>query len=279
MKQLLREPLLHFFVLGALLFGLYAWLNPGADSGPTEIVVSRGQVQNLSAQFARVWQRAPTDRELKGLIDNWVREEIFYREGVAMGLDRDDPVVRRRVQQKVEFILDSAEPAAPTEPELQRWLDEHPESFRRDAVYELRQVYFDPDRRGEHLQRDLAEARRRLAAGMDVAGDSTLLPVSFHASSADVARTFGPRFESALRDLRTGSWQGPIESAFGLHLVELSMHVPARLPPLAEVRDAVERDLVRARAQTSATESYDRLRANYSVRIEGEVSLPSPPAG
>src|SRR5882672_5080040 len=119
MKRLIREPLLHFLVLGALLFGLYGWLNREGFKAPNEIVVSRGQVVNLSAQFERISHRGPTQQELQGLIDNWVREEILYREGLAMNLDRDDPVVRRRIQQKVEFIVDSAAPEALTSEELQ----------------------------------------------------------------------------------------------------------------------------------------------------------------
>ena len=139
--------------LGALLFGFYGWLNRDGFAGPNEIVVSRGQTASLKAQFERVWQRQPTEQELAGLIDNWVREEIFYREALAMGLDRDDPVVRRRLQQKVEFIVDSAIPEAPTAEELQQWLDEHPDAYRIDGKYTLRQVYFDPVRRGARAVR------------------------------------------------------------------------------------------------------------------------------
>jgi len=115
MRQWLREPLLHFFVLGALLFGAYGLLSRGSATAPDEIVVSRGQLQNLQLQFERVWQRAPTGAELQALVDNWVKEEIFYREGVQLGLDRDDAVVRRRIGQKLEFIVESASPPPPTD--------------------------------------------------------------------------------------------------------------------------------------------------------------------
>ena len=274
MRRLLREPLLHFFLLGALLFGVYGWLNRGNFDDAGEIVVSRGQVSSLAAQFKRVWQREPNPQELQGLIDNWVREEVFYREGLAMGLDRDDPVVRRRVQQKVEFILDSAAPAAPTEAELKRWLEDHPDAFRRDPVYELRQVYFDPGRHGARLEKEIASVRRALASGIDVPGDSTLLPASLHAPSREVARVFGPQFEIALRDLPVGGWQGPIESPFGVHLVQIAAREPASLPPLVEVREAVERELMRERAEAAAAAVYERLRANYRVRIEAEAAVP-----
>ena len=125
MRRLLREPLLHFFCVGALLFTAYGWLHLGSSTVPNEIVVSRGQLHNLQLQFERVWQRPATKQELQGLVDNWVKEEIFYREGIAMGRDRDEPVVRRRVGQKLEFILESAIPPAPTDAELQAWLVAH----------------------------------------------------------------------------------------------------------------------------------------------------------
>ena len=127
-RRVAREPLLHFFVLGAALFALYAWLHRGQLNMPGEIFVSRGQVSSLQAQFERVWQRPANPAELQHLVDNWVREEIFYREGLAMGLDRDDPVVRRRVGQKIQFIIESVEPAPPGSAELQAWLDaKHPQ--------------------------------------------------------------------------------------------------------------------------------------------------------
>ena len=171
MTRLLREPLLHFFLVGAVLFGVYGWLHGGLLNSPTEIVVSRGQVQSLQMQFERVWQRPATQGELQGLIDGWVREEIFYREGIAMALDRDDPIVRRRVGQKLEFILDSAAPASPTDAELQAWLDAHPDDYQIEPTYSLRQVFFDPARHGDKLDADIAAARRALESGKLVDGD------------------------------------------------------------------------------------------------------------
>jgi len=151
MRRWLREPLLHFLILGALLFGLYGWLRGGAQATPAEIVVSRGQLQSLQAQFQRTRQRAPTPEELQGMVEGWVREEIFYREGVAMGLDRDDPVVRRRVAQKLEFVVDGAAPTPPTSAELQAWLAVHADRYSIEARYTLHQIYFDVARHGASL--------------------------------------------------------------------------------------------------------------------------------
>ena len=164
MRRILREPLLHFFVLGLGLFLMYAWLQGGLLSPPDEILVSRGQVLGLQMQFERAWQRPPTEKELRSLVDNWVREEIFYREGVAMGLDRDDPIVRRRIGQKVEFIIEGMTPAVPTVQEMQAWLDAHPEKYAIEPRFSFRQVYLDPSRRGDRLEADTADALRRRPA-------------------------------------------------------------------------------------------------------------------
>ncbi len=278
-RRLLREPLLHFFVLGGLLFGVYGVLNRGSASARDEIVVSRGQLQNLQLQFERVWRRTPTSAELQALIDNWVREEIFYREGVTLGLDRDDAVVRRRVGQKLEFIAESAAPPPATNAELQAWLDSHAGQYLIEPTYSLRQVYFDPARH-VHLDSEIAGARRALTAGKEVGGDPTLLPSSLEGASAtDAQRVFGDEFAGALKTLPVGGWQGPVSSTFGVHLVTLTRHDRARPATLADVRAEVERDFTHARLQQASADFYDKLRAKYAVRIEGVDRSATDPAG
>jgi hypothetical protein len=268
-RQILREPLLHFFLLGAVLFGAYGTLHRGSGMAPEEIVVSRGQLQNLQLQFERVWQRPATSSELQGLIDNWVKEEIFYREGVTLGLDRDDAVVRRRIGQKLEFIVDSAAPPPPTDAELQAWLDAHAGQYSIEPVYSLRQAYFEPARHAD-LVAVIAGARRALASGRHVAGDRTMLPVSMDgASASEVQRVFGDEFAASLESLAVGEWQGPVSSTFGVHLVVLTQREPAKPATLAAVRLEVERDLTHARMQKTNTDFYAKLRAKYAVRIEG----------
>ena len=278
-RRLLREPLLHFFLIGALLFGAYGVLNRGSANSPDEIVVSRGQLQNLQLQFERVWQRPATSQELQGLIDNWVKEEIFYREGVTLGLDRDDAIVRRRVGQKLEFILDAAAPPPPTDAELQAWLDAHAGDYQIEPTYSLRQVYFDPARH-EKPEAVIEAARRALAAGKDVGGDTTLLPATLAAVTAsETQRIFGDEFAERLKSLPVGSWQGPVPSAFGLHLVALTVNNPARPATLAEARANVERDLVNARSSEANAAFYDKLRLKYAVRIESADAAVTGPAG
>jgi PPIC-type PPIASE domain len=279
MRRLLREPLLHFFLMGTVMFGVYGWLHRGPMNSANEILVTRGQVQNLRLQFERVWQRPATKQELQGLVDNWVREEIFYREGTAMGLDRDDPVVRRRIGQKLEFILESATPPMPTDAELQAWLDAHPHDYRIEPTYSLRQVYFDPARHGARLEADIAAARRTLESGKAVAGDVTMLPPTMEAVTAiEMTRVFGDEFGEGLRLLPLNRWQGPVRSGYGLHLVELTANEAGRRATLADVRAQVERDLSRARAEEASAAFYDKLRANYAVRIEGDSAVVDPAA-
>jgi hypothetical protein len=268
-RQVIREPLLHFFLLGAGLFLLFGWLNRGAIEAPDEVVVDQARIESLIAQFQRVWQRSPTPQEAQGLIDNWIREEIMYREGVALGLDVNDSVVRRRIAQKMAFIADGAVPAEPTEAELQDWLRSHIEEYRLEPVYALRQVYFDPARHGDDLGERLTKLRATLADDGSVPqGDATLLPGSLQfARAGEVARTFGSEFAVAVEDLPIGGWQGPLESAYGLHLVKLDGKTPGREPTLAEVRNAVERDWSAAQSEKLNEAFYQAARERYTVRM------------
>jgi hypothetical protein len=277
--RLLREPLLHFFLIGIVLFAAYDTLQGDVVSSPTEIVVSRGQLQSLQMQFERVWRRPASQGEVQGLVDNWVREEVLYREGIAMALDRDDPIVRRRIGQKLEFILDSAAPPAPTDAELQAWLDAHPDDYQIEPIYSLRQVFFDPARHGEKLDAVMGAARRDLERGTQVDGDPTLLPAAVNAARAtEMIQIFGNELVEGLKTLPVGSWQGPVRSDFGLHLVELSHRENGRRAQLSHVRAAVERDLSHSRGQEAKEAVYKKLRSNYSVRIDdGETELS--PAG
>ena len=206
-RRLLREPLLHFFVVGAVLFGVYGWINGGAaERAGAKSSCRAASCRICSCSSSASGSGRPPSEELQGLIDNWVKEEIFYREGITLGLDRDDAIVRRGVGQKLEFILDSAAPPPPTDAELQAWLDTHPDDYRIEPVYSLRQVYFDPASHGDKLDAVIAAARRALAAGKRVDGDTTLLPPRpGWPVSADAQRVFGNEFAEALKT-SAGRW-------------------------------------------------------------------------
>jgi parvulin-like peptidyl-prolyl isomerase len=270
---LIREPLLHFIALGALLFVLYAALNPGGFGEAKEIVVTQGQLDNLKAQFARTWQRAPSAEELDELIEQWVHDEIYYREGLALGLDRDDPVVRRRIAQKVAFITDGQAATPPTDAELQAWLDQHADRYRVEPRYTLRQLYFDPARRGNRLDADLAAALAALQGGGRAQGDATMLPGELSDAPAfEVARVFGAEFADALMTATVGGWAGPLRSGYGVHLVEVRARDGGRAATLAETRAAVERDLLRARSEEASAAFYRKLRAGYTVRVDAATA-------
>lgn len=274
MRRLLREPLLHFLFLGALLFVLYGWLNRDALRAPDEVVVDQARVEALVIRFERVWQRPPSRDELRGLVDNWIREEIIYREGLSEGMDRDDEIVRRRVVQKMSSLADGMAADVPSEADLQRWLREHPDDYRVAPSYTLRQVYFDPRRHGDDdlasvIKAAVAVLERNPQASM---GDASLLPVTLSDADADeVARIFGRDFADALVHLPDGRWTGPVASGFGVHLVRIEARTPGRIPQLAEVRPAVERDLLHARSLQASEAYYQALRRRYTVKMEVDL--------
>jgi len=273
LRAALREPLVHFLALGALLFLVFQWW--GGGPGSSRIVITPGQIDALVVGFTRTWQRPPTERELKGLIDDYVREEIAVREAMAAGLDRDDTVIRRRLRQKLEFVAEDTIDAAPvTDAELQAWLDAHPDQFRTEPEVSLRQVYVSVDRRGGSARGDAEALRARLtAAGPDAAiealGDRLMLPQEFErAPRSEIARLFGDRFADAVLDIEPGRWAGPVESGYGLHLVLVRDRVEGRLPSLDEVRPIVEREFLNDRRTRELDAMYDRLLERYRVTVE-----------
>lgn len=280
MQKFLREPLLHFVVLGAALFWLFSWT--GGPAGPDEnrIVVTPGLVQHLTAGFKRTWQRPPTQQELQGLIDNHIREEIYYREALALGLDQDDAIVRRRMKLKLEFLTaDAAEAVDPSDDELRRYLEQHPDTFRLEAQAAFRHVYLNPERHAGNVNEVAPQLLERLKAGEvppeDIAalGDRLMVPAEMALSRRDeIERLFGRQFADGVLDSEPGRWSGPIESGYGLHLVYVSGRRDARLPALDEVRELVLREWLNSRREEMGEEFYRRLRERYTVVIESPAS-------
>ncbi|MFT5500657.1 MAG: hypothetical protein ACI88G_000790 [Woeseiaceae bacterium] len=273
-NKFLREPLVHFFLLGAALFVAYGWLDQDTRSAPDEIVIHAVRINNLAATFAKTWSRPPTSKEMQGLIDAWVREEVLYREGIAVGFDRNDPIIRRRVAQKMTFVSDGLVPEIPLEEELQAWLDEHVSDYMIPAVYSFSQVYFDPQRHGENLQMVLSSAENALASGVErnLPGDRTMLPAEMvQTSETEVRRTFGQQFADGLATLEAGVWAGPLSSGYGVHFVRINDFVSGRKPSLDEVRSAVKRDVLKNVADEIGETFYQALRDRYTVRVETEI--------
>jgi hypothetical protein len=274
LARILREPLLHFLILGLGLFLYFGRAAPGAGDG-SRIVVSQVQVDALARQYQSTWSRPPTAQELSGLVDSFVRDEIQYREGVALGLDRDDPVIKRRVRQKLEVIAEEGlGRSAPTEAELDAYLQANPAAFRRPAVVSFEQVFFATAGPAADVERRIAAARVALERGTDPAtlGEATMLPRREEKLALDlVAREFGERFAAELETLPVGTWAGPVVSGFGAHLVRVSERAPAALPPLEEVRPVVAREWENDARQRALEDDYRRLRQKYDVVIEAQL--------
>jgi len=281
MNRWLREPLLHFALLGGLIFVGYAWLGDSTEDSGSRIVVTVVQQQNLAQTFARTWQRPPTRAELDGLIQDFIRQELAYRQAQAMGLDRDDIVVRRRMRQKIEmFAEDVVEASPPTTEELATYYSEHAEDYRAPALYTFRQIYFSADtdpRAAEAAANELLAHLREDETTVDLAtvGDRSLLPAELdNASTPSIAARFGADFTAALDAIEPGRWDGPIRSGFGLHVVRVDARQESLNPALEEVRSAVTRDWFAVRRREAMEAFYDDMAANYEIVIEPAAASP-----
>ncbi|KPK07891.1 MAG: hypothetical protein AMJ64_05190 [Betaproteobacteria bacterium SG8_39] len=272
--RLLREPLVQFLLLGAALFVLYRAVSPAPEAPPNRIVVDAGQVARLAQQFERTWLRPPTRTELGGLIEDHVTEEILYREALALGLEKNDLVIRRRLRQKMDFLNeDLGAQREPSDAELQAYLDAHAEKFAAPARISFRQVYLKPDKDSAMAHARAEALRAQLDAGSILAteaGDATLLPRALeNASAVDIARSFGAPFAEAIDKLPAGSgWRGPIETEYGLHLVNVSARDPGGPLPLSAVRPAVAREWGAAQRANAKAKFYAALRERYTLSIE-----------
>jgi hypothetical protein len=284
MRRLLREPLLHFLVVGALIYALYGLVADDPAVAPDRVVVDERSVGNLVATFQRTWMRPPTAEELDALIRDFVDEEILVRESLALGLDRDDPVIRRRLRQKMEYLhADLAEPEKPTDAELAAFLLANRERFEEPAKLSFRHVFVSPDVGSPAAWDRANELLRKLQTGVSdasVAGDSTLLPESMRkASERDVGSVFGAAFAGDVFGLAGDEWSGPVASSYGLHLVRVDERVAARPLELEEVRREVERDYAADRRAEANQRFLQELRERYEVEIRTpSVDPVSPPS-
>ena len=276
---MIREPLVHFLLIGAglfLLFGLKG--NPaslsGGQSGPltARIVITQGDIDQMIALFGKTWQRQPTEEEIKGLVNEFVRDEIYYREAIAIGLDKDDAVLRRRLRQKMEFIFeDISSGAEPTDKDLATFLKKHSEKYLIDPQMSFRHVYVNADKRGKSADADARQILAQLNEGADPdsVGDPLLMESEILLAPLwDIRKQFGDQFSRGLLMLRQGRWEGPLRSGFGLHLVFIKKRVGGRLPELNEVREMVKRDWMFERQKELKDAAYAKIRERYTVVIE-----------
>ena len=269
---LLREPLFQFLALGAALFGLFHLVDSKKAETPERIVISSARIANLADGFARTWQRPPGTEELQGLVDDYIRDEVFYREGRAAGLDRDDVIIRRRVRQKMEFFAEDASVPQSSEAQLAAYLEANPERFKTEDHFTFRQIFLNATRHAGTIDDDskqVADALAQAPADATTLGDPFLLGEEFHAvSQNDVASIFGDGFAKRISVMEPRRWQGPIPSSFGQHFVYISERIQGSLPPLDAIRPAVLREWSNARRLEAEQKLYASLRQRYEIVVE-----------
>ena len=281
-KRWFREPLLHFLLIGALLFGIYSYINRGrmGTEPSKQIIVSMEDLRVMETYFESQWHRPPSPAEFQAMVEDKIREEVLYREGLAMGLDKDDTIVKRRMAQKMQFLAEDVAAAhEPSTSELKAWFDKNTSKFALPSRYSFRHVYFSPDKRGKQAQGDAAEALAKVAGQPE---DS-----SFAASVGDrfmfqdyygdrtpsaIAKEFGPQFAVALEKLKPGSWQGPVESGYGWHLVFVDTVIPGRIPAFEEIEPDVKTAWLGDQKSTAWQKAYAEMRAKYAVMLPAAPS-------
>jgi hypothetical protein len=283
--KLLRDPLLHFVVAGAMLFAGYELMNRGElNSSATDPVhIGEGEIRWLKDTFTNQWQRPPTEDELRGLVAGFLEEELFAREAEALGLDRNDTIVRRRLAQKLAFLVDdTSRIVEPDDEELRRFYDANAERFRAQARITFTQLFFNPDKR-QYAESDARAALVSISAtgsdGTAAMGDSILLENEFHeVDEQTVSNVFGADFARAIFLLKPGSWAGPVKSGYGVHLVRVTDLSPATHRPFEEVRPKILEEW-RHQQEVEAKAAYlGKLREKYGVVIDDNVNrLLAPP--
>ena len=287
--EALRDPIFHYIVTGLLVAVLsFVFVGKtGPDEQARRIEVDAAQVQWLHQAWQARWHRPPTAGELRGLVDDRVRQEVMYRTGLAMGLDRDDEVFRRRIQQKIEMMTeDIATRIQPTEVELQAFFAKNLDDYRIPEERGFTHIYFNLDERGDAAVTAAEELLARLHATPEAQvravelGDRFMLAHEFAPGPRQlVSRDFGERFATALFELPPDRWQGPVTSGYGLHLVRIDVVLAGRTPDLAEVSEVVLRDYAQSARERARAEVYANLVKNYTVEIDeaAMAALPMTP--
>ncbi len=275
MKKIFSEPLFHFLLIGMALFLIFEFFDAPDEDQDKAIEITEDQQKTLQGNFARTWQRQPSTVEMEGLIEDKIRDEIAYREALAMGLDREDAYIRRRLRMKFELLMEDISTFnSPTDGELIAYLDENGKSFAIEPQLRFEQIYLNPEKRKNTIDEDasrLLETLNEQGTSIDSTylGDAIMLPTTIPLSSlSTINRQFGKQFAESLLSLGPGGWQGPIESSYGFHLVRVHELVEGRDPELAEVRDTVERELLAQRRRDIKDETYAKLRERYQVVVE-----------
>ena len=290
LKRLVREPLLHFLALGLVLFVAYAYIQRGrfGVESSRQIALSLDDLRTIEIYFESQWHRQPTPAEFQAMVEDKVREEVLYREALAMGLDKDDTIVKRRMAQKMQFLAEDVAAAhEPSTAELKAWFDKNKEKFALPSRYSFRHLYFSPDKRGQNAQADAAKALPKVTGQPENSalalslGDRFMFQDYYGDRTPDaIAKEFGPQFAVALEKLKPGSWQGPIESGYGWHLVYVDTVIPGRIPAFEEMEPDVKTAWLAEQKQQAWQKAYADMRAKYTLLLPNPGDQPaakSPP--
>lgn len=278
--RLLREPLFQFLLVGLALFGTWHLVGP-ADAARDEgrrIVITDDDLKQIALAWAAQGHPPPTAPQLRSLVEAKVREEVLYREALALGLDRDDAIVKRQLARKMEFVAeDVSKLEEPTPAELRAWFDANRERFALPPRVSFRHVYFSPDKRGARARADAEAALVPLAGRpMDAPAVAVGDPFMFQSFYGDrslevVAKEFAPRFARALAAVTPGAWSGPIESGYGWHLVFVDAMTPRRIPEFEEIEAQVKTAWTEDKREQTRARLYDAMRARYDVSLPASL--------
>ena len=282
MSKLLKEPLVHFIIAGVVLFFIYGFFGKGADE-PNEktIQISKGQIDLMHAHWSRQLGRPPTESELQGLIDDHIREEILMQEARAMGLDKDDIIIRRRLAQKMEFVSgDMLTVNEPTDEEISKYFDLHKKEFHVPGKVSFLQVFFSVDARPEAQSMELAEKTKNKLNMLSVDdvdflkfGDRTMVRTEYVAlSKAQIISEFGnTEIAEKVAEAQMNIWEGPFRSNFGLHLIYILEREPDYTPELQEVTSKIKTSMIDERKELLDEQFMSELRSRYTIEIHDEV--------
>ena len=273
----MREPLAQFLIIGVALFLINGALNHGASQPGSsyQIALTIDDLRQLQSTFAAQWQRAPSPEEMRSLVENRVRQEVLYREALMLDLDKDDIIVKRRLAQKMQFLAeDVAAARQPTTEELKPWYEKNSDRFALPGRFSFRHLYFSPDRRGQRAHEDATKALTKIGGEAEDSKAAAALAdrFMFQDSYADrtpeeLAKEFGPQFAATVPKLKPGSWQGPVESGYGWHLIFVDSVVPGRIPVFEEVEPDVRTAWMADQKQQTRQKAYEHMRAKYAVLL------------
>lgn len=272
-RRLLREPLLQFLLVGLALFSAWHFVRPAdaARDPKNRIEITEDDLKQMSFAWVSQGRPPPTAQQLQAMVEEKIREEVLYREALALGLDKDDTIIKRQLARKMDFLAeDLSQLEAPTPDELRAWYQQNNAGFALPARVSFRHVYFSPDRRGANTHADAEAAFAQLSGRAIDAAAATGDPFMFQSYYGDrsievVAKEFGPSFARAVADVVPGAWAGPIESGYGWHVVFVDAWTPERIPDFEEIEAQIRTAWIEDKREQTRLRLYETMRARYEI--------------